>query len=114
MKRSEIVAKLIISAGYNKKTFAEKIGLPNTTLQSILKRGIGGSALNNVKKIVDGLGISIEELNILSEGQQLPNRNHRFEAYLSSPNHRSFFSEFLESSPERKKDILTVWGIINR
>jgi len=61
-KRTEILEELIEETGMSKKAFAEKIGLPPTTLRSMLDRGIGNASVNNVIKICKGLGITIEEL----------------------------------------------------
>ena len=61
-KRTEILEALIEETGMSKKAFAEKIGLPPTTLRSMLERGIGNASVNNVIKICKGLGITIEDL----------------------------------------------------
>jgi len=46
----------------SKATFAKKIGIPVTTLQSMLSRGVGNSSVNNVIKVCKGLGITTEDL----------------------------------------------------
>lgn len=61
-KRAEIIKKLIKEKGTNTKAFAEKIGLPYTTLRSMLERNIGNASVDNVIKVCRGLGISVEEL----------------------------------------------------
>ncbi|GKU75663.1 helix-turn-helix transcriptional regulator [Paenibacillus sp. L3-i20] len=65
-KRAKILADLIDKRG-SRRSFAEEIGLPPTTLQSILTRGIGKAAVDNVLKVCKALNISIEELEQLAE-----------------------------------------------
>ncbi|EJS58162.1 MULTISPECIES: LexA family protein [Bacillus] len=66
MKKAEIVTRLIKEAGYSKRAFAEKIGLPPTTLQSMLSRGIGKASIDNVIKVCKGLGITTDDLERLA------------------------------------------------
>lgn len=44
------------------KKFSDKIGMPWTTIDSILKRGIPNSNITNVLKITKELGIDAEKL----------------------------------------------------
>ncbi|UBR28700.1 XRE family transcriptional regulator [Bacillus sp. SD-4] len=66
MKKAEIITHLIKEAGYSKRAFAEKIGLPPTTLQSMLSRGIGKASVDNVIKVCKGLGITTDDLERLA------------------------------------------------
>lgn len=66
MEKAEIVKRLIKEAGYSKRAFAEKIGLPPTTLQSMLSRGIGKASVDNVIKVCKGLGITTDDLEKLA------------------------------------------------
>ncbi|PEF72068.1 LexA family transcriptional regulator [Bacillus pseudomycoides] len=66
MEKAEIVKRLIKEAGYSKRAFAEKIGLPPTTLQSMLSRGIGKASVDNVIKVCKGLGITTDDLEELA------------------------------------------------
>jgi len=61
-KRTEELARLIKGTGLSKKAFAEKIGIPPTTLRSMLERGIGNASIDNVIKVCKGLGITTEDL----------------------------------------------------
>lgn len=63
MEKAKIITKLIEEAGYSKRAFAEKIGIPPTTLQSMLSRGIGKASVDNVIKVCKGLGISTDILD---------------------------------------------------
>jgi repressor LexA len=62
MEKAKIVERLIKEAGYSKRQIAEKIGLPPTTLSSMLSRGLGKASIDNVLKVCKGLGITVEEL----------------------------------------------------
>ncbi|WP_031515449.1 LexA family protein [Desulfofalx alkaliphila] len=61
-KKAKIIAQLIKEKGYSRRAFAEEIGIPATTLQSMLARGIGGASVDNVIKVCKALGITVEEL----------------------------------------------------
>jgi transcriptional regulator with XRE-family HTH domain len=70
-KRAEVIERLIDETGLSKKAFAEKIGLPPTTLRSMLQRGIGNASVDNVIKVCKGLGITTEELEEMAKGKKL-------------------------------------------
>jgi transcriptional regulator with XRE-family HTH domain len=69
-KRTEILESLINDTGLSKRAFAEKVGLPPTTLRSMLERGIGNASVDNVLKVCKGLGITTEELEKLANGEK--------------------------------------------
>lgn len=54
--------QLIIERYGSLKKFTDKINMPWTTLDSILKRGIANSNISNVLKITQELNIDAEEL----------------------------------------------------
>jgi repressor LexA len=60
--KAKILARLIDEKGISRRAFAEKIGIPPTTLQSMLSRGVGKASIDNVIKVCKGLGIDVEEL----------------------------------------------------
>lgn len=62
MNKETYIRTLIKNSGDNIKSFAEKIGLPYTTLTGILNRGIDGASVQNVMKICKALKITIEDL----------------------------------------------------
>ena len=70
-KRTQILEHLIKETGLSKKAFAEKIGVPPTTLRSMLDRGIGNASIDNVIKVCEGLGITTDELVKMAEGQSI-------------------------------------------
>lgn len=67
MKRAKVLRELVEKTGMSVKAFSEKAGLPYTTVRSIFERGVSKSSVDNVIKICRALGITIEELEILSE-----------------------------------------------
>lgn len=62
MTREEYLKELIKQTGMTIKSFAAYIGMPYTTLISMLNNSIGSASLDNVIKICSALGITIEEL----------------------------------------------------
>lgn len=69
--RTEIVEKLIKEHSPSVKAFAEHIGMPYTTLQSMLKRGIGNATIDNVLKVCKGLGITTDQLEKMAAGEDV-------------------------------------------
>lgn len=69
--RAEILEGLISDTGLSKKAFAEKIGIPPTTLRSMLSRGVGNASIDNVIKVCRGLGITTDELEKMAAGKDL-------------------------------------------
>ena len=70
MEKAKIVEELIKEQGYNKRRFAAKCGIPESTLYSILKRGVGGASVNIVMNICKELGITVEELDDMATGEK--------------------------------------------
>lgn len=72
--------EMIIEKYGNVKTFTSKIGMPNSTFVSILRRGVNNANVNNIKMICEALNISTEAL---AAGQIMPvdvqpNKNGNF------------------------------------
>lgn len=66
MEREYIIKELIKSSGQSNRAFAEQAGIPSTTLQSMLTRGIGNASVDNVLKVLKELGITYEQLEIMA------------------------------------------------
>ena len=65
MEETELKLKELIIKEYGSlKKFCEKIDMPWTTLDSILKRGVANSNITNVMKITKELGLDTESLAI--------------------------------------------------
>lgn len=62
VKKAEILSDLIEKQGYSRRAFAVRAGIPATTLQSMLTRGVGGAAVDNVIKVCRALGITVEQM----------------------------------------------------
>lgn len=58
----EKIKSLIIERYGSVKRFADKIQVPYTTIDTILKRGMLNSNVLNVIKICNELGINVDEL----------------------------------------------------
>lgn len=67
MTREEYIKTLIKKQGMTMKSFAQKIGMPYSTLLSMLNGMIGGASIDNVIKICNGLGITVDQLQAASE-----------------------------------------------
>ena len=68
MEKAKILERLIKEQGYSLKAFAEKCGIPYTTLYGIMKNGVGRASVDNVIQICKTLGITIEELENMEKG----------------------------------------------
>lgn len=68
MNKAKILESLIKESGYNVKSFAEKCGIPYTTLYGILKNGVGRASMDNILLICRTLGITVEKLEELADG----------------------------------------------
>ncbi|MBG9977264.1 multidrug transporter [Facklamia tabacinasalis] len=62
MNREEFLKMMIESKFGNVKAFSEFVGVPYTTIRTILENGIGRAGVDNVLKICKGLDISPEQL----------------------------------------------------
>lgn len=68
MEKAKVLEDLIKKQGMNARSFAEKCGLPYTTVYTILKKGAGKANVNNVIIMCKTLGITVEELDRISKG----------------------------------------------
>ena len=70
MNKAKILEKLIKDSGMSIKAFAEKCGIPYTTLYTILKNGVGKASMDNILIICKNLGITVEELCDMDNDEQ--------------------------------------------
>ncbi len=70
MEKARVLEKLINDTGLSKRAFAERCGMSESTLYSILKRGVGGASVNTVIAICKELGITVEDLDEMAKGEQ--------------------------------------------
>ncbi|MFC6334299.1 helix-turn-helix domain-containing protein [Paenibacillus septentrionalis] len=67
-RMSEILAEMIDQRG-SRRAFAEKIGMPPTTLQSMLTRDLSRASVTNVVDVCRELSITVEELEAMASGE---------------------------------------------
>lgn len=77
--KTEFIKKKISNTGMSVRKFAESIGIPNTTLNSMLSRGIGNASVNNVIKICSALNICVESLYDICKHNDIPLTNEEKE-----------------------------------
>ena len=95
MTREEYLKMLIKKHG-SQREFAQYIGMPPSTLFSIL-RNVGGASIDNIAKICKGLGITADDLAMIGE----PNKCGKFAEYLRTrPGARMLFSAAKDISKE--------------
>jgi hypothetical protein len=68
MEKARVLEELIKKQGLNARSFAEKCGLPYTTVYTILKNGAGKANVNNIIVMCKILGITVEQLDEMSKG----------------------------------------------
>lgn len=79
MEKAKILEQLIKEQGYNLKSFAEKCGIPYTTLYGIIKNGVGRASMDNILIICRHLGIKVEELEEMAKGIQIEEHEPTYE-----------------------------------
>lgn len=71
MKEAKILEALIKERGDSIRSFAQKCQIPESTLYTILKNGVGRASVNNISLICKNLDITIEELRSMAEDEPL-------------------------------------------
>lgn len=94
----EYYLRSLISDNGSLKDFAIKIGMPYSTLLSILKN-VGGAACDNVFKICQGLGISADSLSMLDK---IPSNVILLEL---TPAEQQHIKKYRKLSPAGKKEV---------
>lgn len=62
MTREQYIKEMIRQQGMNIKEFAQKIGMPYSTLLSVLNQSMGGTSIDNCVRICTGLNITLNDL----------------------------------------------------
>ena len=108
MNELEASVKALIIDNYGSmKKFSEKIDMPWTTLDSILKRGIANSNISNVLKITRELGLDAEKLvdgEIVSTLQQPTTLAAHFDGDEYTDDEMNEIQQFAEFVKNRKKE----------
>ena len=114
MSREEFLRTIIEDRYGSLRAFTKNIGMPYTTLVSILKRGIGNTSVDNILKICKHLGIPPESLyeddvffhdksniTLIRNITQLSTENKKlvldYINFLKNSTHSSLFSTFKSS-----------------
>lgn len=100
---SQDLKNLIIEKYGSLSKFAEKIGMPWTTLDSVLRKGVNNSNISNINKICQELQISTDELskgNIISAKEYI---NFNFPQDI-----RAAARNMMDLSPEDKKTAIDM------
>ena len=93
MTREDYLKEKIKEQG-TQREFAAKIGMPPSTLFSIL-RNVGGASIDNIIKICKGLNIKPDELAEIGEEITIPSETKGY--YTNSE--ASEFAEYLRTRP---------------
>ena len=106
MRKEEYVKNLIAQKGESTKAFAESIGLPYTTLLSMLSRGLGGASLSNVQKLCAGLSITVNDLLSVEDDKDIS------EAFVFTEQEKQLVIRYREK-PEMHAAVRTLLEIID-
>lgn len=101
MTTEEKLKDFILSHYNSVREFTISIDMPNSTLESIFKRGIGNSSVTNIIKVCKGLNISVDAL---ADGEIVPVQKRPSTKY----NDRIEVKEIVEDV----KDILNTKGFV--
>ena len=93
MTREDYLKEKIKEQG-TQREFAAKIGMPPSTLFSIL-RNVGGASIDNIIKICKGLNIRPDELAEIGEEITIPSET---KGYYTNPE-AAEFAEYLRTRP---------------
>ncbi len=104
MSKEEYVKSMISQSGLTVKAFAESVGLPYTTLLSMLSRGLEGASLSNVQKLCTGLSITVNDLLAVEDG------GNTSEPFVFSEQEKLLIMRYREK-PEMHAAIGTLLGI---
>lgn len=78
MERGEYLTKIMEEKGLTPMTLSKASGVAYTTIRSMIERNLVNASVDNVLKICQVLGISVESLNN-SEKEELPKLNKKDE-----------------------------------
>jgi len=71
MKREQIIRQLMDEQGMRVSDIAKKSGIAYSTIKSILEKGVEKASYANICAICKVLGITVNELEQLSEGKRI-------------------------------------------
>lgn len=104
------IKEMIISRYGSLRHFCAKIDVPYSTIDSILKRGIGNANVLNVIKICDALGISIDSLK---NGIVEPIKTKKVSADEFVSEVKFLLTKTQGFTPQQKQYLMNTLDIIN-
>ena len=94
MEKARILEQLIKDHGFNLRSFAEKCGIPYTSLYTMLKKtGINKASVEVVIKMCRELGITVEQLDEMSQGIPQDEPTYEDLQYLIARNGKNLSTE---------------------
>lgn len=93
MEKAKILEQLIKESGMSVRAFADKCGLPESTVYTILKKGAGKANLNNVIAMCKALWITVEQLDEMSKGIPREEPTYNDLQYLIARNGKNLSTE---------------------
>ncbi len=95
---------LIQNKGFSLKSFSDQIGLPYSTLLSMLSRKFDGASIGNIEKVCKGLSITIDEFVAGYRGEEcnLP--------FITSEEERLIISKYREN-PDMQPAVEILLGL---
>ncbi|MBE5966420.1 MAG: helix-turn-helix transcriptional regulator [Lachnospiraceae bacterium] len=93
MEKAKILEQLIKKSGYTVRAFAKKCGIPESTLYTILKNGVGRAAMDNILIICKNLGIKVEDLDAMAKGLEKAEPTYDDLQYLIARNGKNLSTE---------------------
>lgn len=74
MEKAKVLQRLIEENGYSVNKVAKLAGIPQSTLATMLKNGVGKAGVDGVSNVCNVLGITLDDLIRLSRGETIYNR----------------------------------------
>lgn len=108
MEKAKILERLIKESGYSIRSFALKCGIPESTLYTILKKGVGRASVDNIIIICRNLGLKVEELEEMAKGSSSENTvpTYKDVELMIARNGKEF-------SPEEKMKLIKMLSELN-
>lgn len=106
MTKEDYARNKILSMGISIKSFARNVGLPYTTLLSMLKNGLGGASVDNAIKLCRGLNITIDDL--INSENELSNKIAEFDLLDEEKTHIEKYRSLDARGKETVDNILDI------
>lgn len=110
MTREDFLKDLIIKQFGSIRKFSEHIGVPSSTITSMLSRGVGGTSVDTVIRVCKELGITVEELqsiendNILNSSKPITIAAHLPEGEVLTEEEQQQLDDYIRFILSRRKE----------